>query len=217
MNLLDLIKTRNSTREFTDTPVKISDIKEIIQTAQDAPSWVNSQPWHVYVATGDTLNKIKLNHIHNYEEGIAPNSDFKNWHREEWDPYPRENMANNTDFKASHWDDETLAKYKDQQKQLYDAPALLYLTIPKKSPNWSIYDAGSFGENILLAAKAKGIDSIPAYEIIKYPDDIRRIMGIPNSELLAIGIALGYGKKNTIINEYNPTRVPLDKMLKIKD
>lgn len=42
-------------------------------------------------------------------------------------------------------------------------------------------------------------------------------MNIPDSEWLAMGIALGYADMATRVNEYRAPRVPLDEMLKIKD
>lgn len=217
---MDTIKTiinRHSVREFSQKKVKISTIKHLIEIAQHAPSWVNSQPWRVYVAVGETLKKIKLAHIENYEQGVQPHSDFPTRHRQDWDAFPREHMAQTTEYRASIWNDEILAKYKDQQKQLYDAPALIYITIPKDSTDWSKFDAGSFVQTLLLAAKDKGISSIPAYEIAKFPDTIRKIMGISNNETIAIGVAIGYPKDDSVINAYHSNRILTDQMMKIKD
>lgn len=102
------------------------------------------------------------------------------------------------------------------QKNLYYAPVIVYLTIPKHSNKWSIYDLGSFAENLMLAAKAKGIDSMPAYEIVKYPSSVKEMMGIPDDQALAMGIALGYAKDH-YVNGYQAPHRELDDFLTIRD
>ena len=44
MELQDAIKRRHSVRQFTDQPVGKQTITKIVELAQRAPSWVNSQP-----------------------------------------------------------------------------------------------------------------------------------------------------------------------------
>jgi nitroreductase len=36
---------------------------EIVKDAQMTPSWANSQPWCVYIATGETLKQIQKAHL----------------------------------------------------------------------------------------------------------------------------------------------------------
>ncbi len=82
-------------------------------------------------------------------------------------------------------------------KNLYYAPAIAYLTIPKQSNLWSVYDLGAFAQTLALAAKAKGIDSMPAYEFVKYPASVREIMGIPEDQTLAWESAWAMAKMST--------------------
>lgn len=42
---------RHSVRDFSPRTIAHDDLRQIVQAAQQAPSWVNSQPWQVYVAT----------------------------------------------------------------------------------------------------------------------------------------------------------------------
>lgn len=60
-----------------------------------------------------------------------------------------------------------------------------------------------------------GVDSIPAYEIVKYPDVIRKYMDIPDDEDLIMGIALGYEASDKI-NEYRSQRLDIDEILTIR-
>ena len=59
MEFSQVVANRHSVRDFTDEPVSREDLVDVVRTAQQAPSWVNSQPWRVYAATGATLAGIR--------------------------------------------------------------------------------------------------------------------------------------------------------------
>lgn len=215
----EAILTRHATRLF-DPKQKISEetLRKIVRLAQFAPSWVDSQPWKIYIATGDTLKKIKETHRQNVENNKEANPDWPTTHRKDWADFPRNNMAKHNDATAKFWENDALKGITrpELQTRLYDAPAVCYLTVAKNANQWSDYDLGAFGQTLMLAAKGMGIDSMPAYEIVKFPDSIREIMHIPDDEAIAMGIALGYGDMNTMVNDYRAPRVKLDDMLKIE-
>nr|WP_314890316.1 nitroreductase family protein [Actinomyces oris] len=52
MEFSQVVANRHSVRDFTDQPVSQEDLVDVVRTAQQAPSWVNSQPWRVYAAPG---------------------------------------------------------------------------------------------------------------------------------------------------------------------
>jgi nitroreductase len=59
MDLIKAIETRTSVRKFSDDPVDINDIREIIRLAGLAPSINNYQPWKYYIITNSKLlNKM---------------------------------------------------------------------------------------------------------------------------------------------------------------
>ncbi|GHV98121.1 nitrobenzoate reductase [Lactobacillus nasalidis] len=213
------IKQRRSIRYFDpDRQPSQADLEEVVKLAGLAPSWVDSQPWRVYLALGDTVKKIRAQHLALAEAGKAPEPDWETWHREDWDPYPRENMARHNQASDSYLNTPELQDLRRNvlQKNLYFAPAIAYLTLPKHSNLWSVYDLGAFAQTLALAAQAKGIDSIPAYELVKYPAGVREIMGIPDDQTLAMGIALGYAKDNEV-NGYRAPRRELADFLTVKN
>ncbi|MFM8338749.1 MAG: nitroreductase family protein, partial [Fluviibacter sp.] len=52
------ISSRRSVRAFLDTPVDLAVVREILQVASRAPSGTNTQPWKVYVLTGDAKQRL---------------------------------------------------------------------------------------------------------------------------------------------------------------
>ena len=93
---------------------------------------------------------------------------------------------------------------------LFDAPTIVYITIPKKRTLYNLFDSGAIEMTVMAAAKEYGIDSVPAYEAIKYPEILRKNMKIPDDEDIVIGIALGYKDDENILNKIHPKKLTLD-------
>ena len=123
----------------------------------------------------------------------------------------QENMAQ---FTASRIE-AGLAEVKEEcQTQLFHAPAVAYLTLPKTASQWAVLDLGGFEQTLLLAAKAHDVDTVPAYNLVKYPDILRNELGIPDSDAIAVGIALGY-PEDVPLNAFRSTRRPVEDILTI--
>ena len=58
-NFRDLLEKRHSARNFLDKPIPEDTLRNIIKDSLLSPSWCNSQPWNIYVSSGESLNKIR--------------------------------------------------------------------------------------------------------------------------------------------------------------
>ena len=72
--------------------------------------------------------------------------------REDWAPQTQDNMKQWRHGIVHHFAnfDEAHEKMTNASNTLYDSPVILYITIPKASPDWSIFDASLFAENKIL-------------------------------------------------------------------
>lgn len=215
MEFSEVVKGRRSIRFFDGKPIDKAILRTIVEEAQWAPSWVNSQPWKVYIATGETLKAIKKDHLAKVQAGENGYSDFKRVPRESFGAFPLKNMLALGETLGAYLKNDWTA-FNDAQGMLYDCGAAVYITLPKGTPEWAIMDMGGFEQTLMLSAKNQGIDSIPAYEFVKFPDMVRRYLGIPEDEQVAIGVGLGYPTDHPV-NGFRSSRVPLDDMLVIKD
>ena len=59
MEFKEVVNKRHSVRNFKEDAIPVPVLEDIVRTAERAPSWENSQPWNVYIATGETLKRIK--------------------------------------------------------------------------------------------------------------------------------------------------------------
>ena len=70
------MQERHSVRNFQKKEIPENIIKEIITVAQRASSWENSQPWNVYIATGEVLEQIRKEYIQKGEQKIKGYADM---------------------------------------------------------------------------------------------------------------------------------------------
>lgn len=218
MQVEDAIKARHAVRDFTDQPVAKETIQEIVRLAQQTPSWVNSEPWRVYAATGQSLTQIRQGCLDLAAQKVATNPDLKTMSRDDWDPRPQKLMKDwGHDLVHSFADfDEAHTVMTGASDALNNAPAILFVTIPKQTPDWAILDAGAFMQSLLLAATAKGLGSIPTYNSVRYPQVVRQALGIPEAERLLVGVELGY-ESPAKVNAFRAQRPDLSDVLKISE
>lgn len=215
MDIKEAIHNRRSVRFFKDDPIDEEILTELIRDAQMAPSWANSQPWRVYMATGETLKQIREVHLKQSTQGIRGAAEFSTMHREEWDSKARRNMGQWWSGIQQFLQPNHGAEYPDAQRQLFNAQAIAYLTIPKNSSYWTVFDLGAFAQTLMLSAYGKGLGSMPAYETVKFPDLVRQLMGIRDDLTIAMGVALGYTDEKKI-NDFVSEREGVETMLEIK-
>lgn len=58
MDVAQALQLRHTCRAFLTDPVPLELLQEILATANLAPSGGNTQPWHLYVVTGASLNAL---------------------------------------------------------------------------------------------------------------------------------------------------------------
>ena len=211
MNFDEVLKNRHATRFFTRQQIKLQEIKEIISDAQKAPSWLNAQERKIFVATGETAKIIRKEFQERAEKNLIGISDFTAVHRNEWSESAQKNMKNFS-VEIEKFLGENFSEYVNSQDNLFNAPTLIYLVLPKNPSRWAIMDIGAFAQTILLSAASRGIDSIISYAIVKYPDVIRKHFPISENEEISIGIGLGYEDKEKLINKFRTNRVPLEEI-----
>ena len=205
----ELMKQRHSVRYFQQKEIPSSTLKEIMSTALHSPSWCNSQSWSIYIASGKTLSEIKKEWLPKNEQGIKGYADIPPDHREDAAEKSQNNMKALFKGIGDLCKDESLKSFMDAQKILFNAPTIVYLTVPKKRITYSILDIGAIEMAILLAAKSHGVDSLIAYETIKFPDIIRKYCRVPEDEDILIGIALGYEDEN-LVNKFRAKKYTID-------
>ena len=204
-----LTQERHSVRSFLKKEIPENLIKEIITVAQRASSWENSQPWNLYIASGEVLEQIRKEYIEKGDQNVKGYADMKPGHRTDFSKQSQKNMEAQNDSFSKFTEDPKFEKFMNNVKHMYNAPVVIYFTLNKGYTPYNVYDIGGFGRLLMLAAKDYGIDSLVAYSLSIYPDVLRKYMKVPEDEDIVMGIAFGY-EDDSIVNKFRSTRLPLD-------
>lgn len=201
------ITSRRSIRAFLDKPVERADIERILEVAARAPSGTNTQPWKVHVLTGQARRDLS-------EAILAVNADPEQArrHTEEYAYYPREWISPYVDRRRKvGWDLYSLLGLTRDNKagmaaqharnyRFFDAPVGLIFTIDRIMEQGSWLDYGMFLQNIMVAARGRGLDTCPQAAFTQYHRVIAQQLGLPENEMVVCGMALGWADPDKIEN-----------------
>ena len=205
----ELMKERHSVRKFQKKEIPENTLKEIMSTSLLSPSWCNSQPWNIYIASGKTIEEIRKIWISKNKENIKAYSDIPPAHRTDFSERSQKIMETLFKDVGEFLKDPQMKLFNEANVLMFNAPTVVYLTLNKGHSKFSVLDLGGLGMSIMLAAKSHGVDSMIAYELIKYPDVLRNLCKIPENEDIIIGIALGY-KEDDILNKFRSKKISVD-------
>jgi len=217
MDVVDAIRERKAFRAFKSDPVPLDILKKIMEQVLRAPSWANTQPWEFAVATGKKLKEIQEGFV---KKGMQePYSEVARPY-EYPEPYMSRIRALAPKDRKEMTKEEMEARTLDNFRH-YGASTCIYLLVGKpifqqsRGINvWSLYDCGSAVQNIMLLATNYGLGTVAQAQAVIYPDIIRKVLGIPEDKLIALGIAIGYPDLDNPINKGRTAREPLDKVVK---
>lgn len=220
MELFEAILTRSSKRDFEDRPVPKETIDKILSASLRAPSWANSQPWEIAVSTGKTTDIIKKEIYERASKDDPGCPDF---------PFPEcwpEPQAKNMFESGKHRYEALCIGRDDTAKRLetvlsnylfFGSQTAIFIYMDENLTNWSILDCGIFIQNILLCAHAEGLGACPQAYLVRYPDVLRKAFELPESKKFLLGISIGFYKKDSIINNIETSRVPLNDVVRYYD
>jgi nitroreductase len=218
MEIVEAIHRRKSIRAFKPNPVPQEILKEIMELALRAPSWANTQPWEFAVVSGTKLEEIRQAFVERV--GESPNPDIPG-PREFPEPYnTRRRVLGRKVLELkgiSREDKEKRRWWQLQGLRLFEAPCVIYICIDSSFylqgddlNIWPIFDCGLVAENIMLLATKYGLGTIAQIQAVGHPDVLRKVLRIPDSKLIALGIAIGYPDWDDPVNELRSEREPLD-------
>ncbi|HWS41740.1 MAG TPA: nitroreductase [Pseudoflavonifractor sp.] len=214
MNVKDALNARRSVRAFLPTPVEKDKLAAVLETAVRAPSWANSQPWEVFVATGDTLARIKKGYQEKYASKAAAAPETPR--PAQWPQAAKKRLQQFRPDMARDCGD-AVEQFGLLNQTMFHAPAVIYICMDRVLSEWSLYDIGAYSHGLMLAAIEQGLSTIPAITLVLYPDVLRRELKIPDHLKITIGIAIGYPDKENRINNFVSSRSPLSETVRFFD
>ena len=207
-----IIAARHSVRGYLPTPVDRPVIQEILRIASRAPSGTNTQPWHVHVVTGATRDRVVQEACAAYDRDPqhCDESIYCHLHGE---PYrSRKRALGKAMYALMGIGKGETAKMIAQRRrnfEFFGAPVGIFVTIEKTLCHGSWLDTGMFMQSLMLAANAYGLGTCPQGFWVHYESVVARVVGWPENERLASGIALGYSDESLPENTLHTEHAPL--------
>ena len=215
------ITSRHSVRAFKNTPLDTQTIKDILNIACRAPSGNNIQPWKVYVVTGQKREAL-IQKVCAAQKEIFSNPENADLYQETFKYYPikwtspfierrRENgwglygLLGIQKGEQDKMQQQLLRNY-----QLFDAPVGLFFTANTILETGSKMDIAMMIQNVMITAKARGIDSCPQAAWNPFHQVVAEVLDIPDDEELVCAVALGYADQTQVVNQLHTPRVPAE-------
>lgn len=201
------IATRRSMRAFLPDQVPREAIDQILDVARFAATGVNLQPWHVHVVTGHAKDRLCAA-IHE----VDGNPVLAAQHQDEWEYYPTDWISPYIDRRRDvGWklyglldiakgDKARMHVQHGRNYSFFGAPVGLLFTVDRVMQQGSLLDLGMFMQNIMVAARAHGLDTCPQAAFMKYHKIIRAELDFSPQEMFVVGMSLGYADHQKIEN-----------------
>ena len=215
------IRSRHSVRAFLDTPVSTELLKDILTVASRAPSGTNIQPWKVYVLTGKKRDEL-VQQVCQAQIELQANPALAEHYGETFSYYPQQWFSPFIERRRENgWglygllniqkgEKEKMARQQLRNYELFDAPVGLFFTLHKALGIGSKMDVSMMIQNVMIAAKARGLDTCPQAAWNPFNQLVLEVVGAGQEEELICGMALGYADPDHIINSYITPRVSVE-------
>ena len=227
------LASRRSTRDFLSTPVPQEILEQILKDSLTAPSWSNTRPFKVAVASGEVrdristeflsrwgvLSKIMRKGVLNKLRIIYSRYGLPTSNRSIAKPYPADLKPRAERVGREMYEFFGVARgdrpARDQQwaknYSFFGAPVELFIYVHKSLHVYAASDAGLMMQNLMLSAHAHGLGTCAQGAVAIWDDVVRKEFDVPNGYRLLCGISLGYPSESSI-NEFRANRLEVEEL-----
>ena len=228
------LASRRSTRDFLPTTVAPEIIEQILKDSLTAPSWSNTRPFKVAVATGESrerisqeflarwsvLSKIMRKGILNKLRIVYSRYGLPTSNRSIAKPYPTELKPRAERVGREMYETFGVVRGdrtgRDQQwaknYSFFGAPVELFIYVHKSLHIYAASDAGLMMQNLMLSAHAHGLGTCAQGAVAIWDDVVRKEFDVPKGYRLLCGIALGY-PSDSPVNQFKANRIDVDELI----
>ena len=210
-----MLRERRSVRDFRPDPVPGPVLEAILADASHSPSWSNTQPYRVAIASGALRDSLSREYCEAFDSGRASDGDFETGFPYPADLLPRRRATGYGLYKHIGIAREDLAARRLQMRrnfEFFGAPTALFLFVHRGLREFAVLDAGIFLQSLMLAAQARGLATCAQGALASWAGPPKRAFAVPEDYKLACGLAIGYASQNPV-NAFDPGRAPIGELL----
>lgn len=218
MRVSDALAARRSVRGFLDTLVDLETVKRLVVEASRSPSGGNLQPWHIDIAAGEAMNRLKQTMMAKLAGGPETPA---------YDIYPKELVSPYRDRRFAIGEamyerigiprEDKIARrmWFARNFAFFGAPVALFMTIDRRMgpPQWS--DMGMFLQSFMLLAVEEGLATCAQECWAVYPETVKTFLGTPDERTLFCGMAVGYEDLSEPANALRSPRADASEWLRV--
>jgi nitroreductase len=217
MNYEEIAQARRSIRGYKTDPIPREILEEIIHIAKQAPSSMNTQPWHFHVLTGEPLERIRKGNTEKMMAGSSVDREIKLNHGYEGPHRERQIEIAVQLFEAmgiARDDKERRMDWVMRGFRQFDAPVSIVITVDKALADDTIahFDCGAATYGLVLAAWSRGIGSVINGQGIMQSSVVRENANIPEDQVIMTCVAMGYPDGTFLANDVKSRRTPNDEV-----
>ncbi len=225
--LSTLIRSRRSVRDFLPTPIPEDVLNAVLSDANHAPSWSNTQPYRIAIATGPTRDKLAAELTARFNQGMVaqrggwmgklkllatpgamPDGDFKV--NLEYPPalQPRRRATGHGLYALLGIGRKDHAAREAQMRrnfEFFGAPTVIFVFAHGWLREFSVLDAGIFIQTLMLSAHAHGLGTCAQGALATWGGPVREAFDVPKDYKLICGLSIGFASPHAV-NDYNPGR-----------
>lgn len=234
MDLQESLRNRRSIRAFSQRPIPSDLLNSVLADALEAPSWGNTQPYKIALATGPVLENLrddltrkflkatKLQRAPLYKKllaamqpGVLPDGDYSTQIK-----YPEELMERYRETGKGLYRALGIGRNEREKRDaqmarnfcFFDAPVGLFVFAHESLGMFGALDAGIFVQSLALSAHSRGLGTCIQAALGTWRSPLQRHFNIDAGYKLLCGISLGYPEQESV-NDYKPTRKAVSELL----
>lgn len=227
------LSSRRSTRDFKSTPIPQNVLDQILTDALTAPSWSNTRPFKVAVASGDIRDRISAEFLSRWDvlskimrKGflnklriVHSRYGLPTSNRTIAKPYPSELKPRAERvgkelyelFGVQRGDRDARDKQWAKNYSFFGAPVELFVFVHKSLHIYAASDAGLMMQNLILSAHAHGLGTCAQGAVGIWEDVVRKEFEVSKDYRLLCGIAIGY-PSDSPVNNFGANRIGVDEL-----
>ena len=211
VEFIRLTSSRRSIRGFLPERLDQTTLESIFETANQAPSNCNTQPWHTYVASGTLRDQISQGLLETIGKG-ENQLDFPYGYK-----YVDEYRQRQLDVGILLYQALGVVREDKDGKvraflrnlEFFDAPHVCFIFMPDWCQIREACDVGMYAQNLMLSMAAHGVASCPQTILSYNADVVREAFKIEPDMKLLFGISFGLEDKSLPENQIIPERATL--------
>lgn len=222
-----LVRSRRSVRDFLPDAIPPTLLEQVLDDANASPSWSNTQPYRIAIATGEVRNRLAAQLCERYDMAMQaqqgglwgklkllatrhglPDGDFTTNFA-----YPKDLQAQRIATGKGLYallgiGRQDIAARNQQMRrnfEFFGAPTAIFVFVHAGLREFSVLDAGIYLQSLMLSAHTHGLGTCAQGALATWAGPVRAEFAIPKNYKLICGVSIGYASANPV-NQFNPGR-----------